>query len=58
MKKALTIGISGQDGPYLANLLLHNGYEVHGTSRDSELSSFYGLKKLNIFHKVKLHSCL
>jgi GDPmannose 4,6-dehydratase len=56
MKKALIIGISGQDGPYLANLLLHKGYEVHGTSRDSELSSFYGLKKLNIFHKVKLHS--
>ena len=56
MKKALIIGISGQDGPYLANLLLHKGYEVHGTSRDSELSSFNGLKKLNIFHKVKLHS--
>lgn len=56
MKKALIIGISGQDGSYLAKLLLAKGYEVHGTSRDADLSSFYGLKKLDIFHKVKLHS--
>jgi len=55
-KKALIIGISGQDGSYLAELLLDKGYEVHGTSRDAELSSFPGLMKLNIFSKVKLHS--
>ena len=55
-KKALIIGISGQDGSYLAELLLDKGYEVHGTSRDVELSSFPGLMKLNIFSKVKLHS--
>ena len=35
MKKALIIGISGQDGAYLASLLLEKGYEVHGTSRDA-----------------------
>lgn len=33
MKKALITGISGQDGSYLAELLLDKGYEVHGTIR-------------------------
>jgi GDPmannose 4,6-dehydratase len=56
MKKALIIGISGQDGAYLAQLLLNNGYEVHGTSRDAELSGFTGLKKLELFDRVILHS--
>lgn len=55
-KKALIIGISGQDGSYLANFLLGKGYEVHGTSRDADLSTFYGLKKLGIYDKVKLYS--
>ena len=34
-KKALIIGITGQDGSYLAELLLSKGYEVHGTKRRS-----------------------
>jgi len=55
-KKALILGISGQDGSYLANLLLNKNYEVHGTSRDSDLSTFNGLKKLGIYDKVKLYS--
>jgi GDPmannose 4,6-dehydratase len=55
-KKALIIGISGQDGSYLAELLLKKGYEVHGTSRDADLSNFFGLKKLGIIDKVNLHS--
>ena len=38
MKKALITGITGQDGSYLAELLLHKGYEVHGIIRRS--SSF------------------
>ena len=38
MKKALITGISGQDGSYLAELLLAKGYEVHGVVRRS--SSF------------------
>lgn len=38
MKKALITGITGQDGSYLAELLLHKGYEVHGVVRRS--SSF------------------
>ncbi|WFN37119.1 GDP-mannose 4,6-dehydratase [Methanomicrobium antiquum] len=33
MKKALITGITGQDGSYLAELLLHKGYEVHGIIR-------------------------
>ncbi len=56
MKKALIIGISGQDGSYLAELLLKKGYKVHGTSRDADLSNFNGLKKLGIYERVSLHS--
>jgi GDPmannose 4,6-dehydratase len=37
MKKALITGITGQDGAYLAELLLDKGYEVHGTKRRSSL---------------------
>ncbi|MEV7983399.1 GDP-mannose 4,6-dehydratase, partial [Streptomyces sp. NPDC086519] len=33
VKKALITGIGGQDGSYLAELLLEKGYEVHGTAR-------------------------
>ena len=33
MKKALITGITGQDGSYLAELLLEKGYEVHGIVR-------------------------
>ena len=38
MKKALITGITGQDGSYLAEFLLHKGYQVHGIKRRS--SSF------------------
>lgn len=37
MKKALVTGITGQDGAYLAELLLKKGYEVHGIKRRSSL---------------------
>ena len=37
MKKALITGITGQDGSYLAELLLNKGYEVHGIKRRSSL---------------------
>ena len=40
MKRALITGITGQDGSYLAELLLNKGYEVHGIKRRS--SSFAG----------------
>ena len=37
MKVALITGITGQDGSYLAELLLEKGYEVHGIKRRSSL---------------------
>lgn len=56
MRKALICGVSGQDGAYLAQLLLTKGYKVHGTSRDVSARSFGGLVSLGIADKVKLHS--
>jgi GDPmannose 4,6-dehydratase len=54
--RALICGISGQDGPYLAELLLRKGYTVVGTSRDAQTSSFSGLKRLGILNDVQLES--
>ncbi|MBW4584915.1 GDP-mannose 4,6-dehydratase [Aetokthonos hydrillicola Thurmond2011] len=56
MKKALICGISGQDGAYLAQLLLNKGYIVCGTSRDAQMSSFRNLIHLGIQNQVKLES--
>ena len=55
-KVALIFGISGQDGAYLANLLISKGYEVHGTSRDAEIAKFNSLLELGIKNNVTLHS--
>jgi GDPmannose 4,6-dehydratase len=55
-KTALIIGVSGQDGAYLAASLLGKGYTVHGTSRDKEVASFANLKRLGIYDRVRLHS--
>jgi len=52
-RRALICGVSGQDGAYLAQLLLSKGYEVWGTSRDAQISSFASLYKLNIAAQVK-----
>ena len=56
MKKALICGISGQDGAYLAQLLLKQGYTVCGTSRDAQISPFQNLVHLGIKDQVKLES--
>ena len=56
MKKALICGISGQDGAYLSKLLLEKGYEVYGTSRDAQLTSFINLKSLGIRDQIKVES--
>jgi GDPmannose 4,6-dehydratase len=56
MKRALIVGVSGQDGAYLARLLLEKGYEVHGTSRDAELQPFARLEALGIRDRVEVHS--
>ena len=52
MKKALICGISGQDGPYLARLLIEKSYEVFGTSRDAQTASFVNLKRLGIHDDI------
>lgn len=56
MKKALICGISGQDGAYLAKLLISKGYEVIGASRDAQISSFRNLLRLGIRDDIKLVS--
>lgn len=55
-KTALIIGISGQDGSYLARFLLGKGYRVVGTSRDAMLSTFSNLVRLGIRDKVEVVS--
>lgn len=52
MKRALICGVSGQDGAYLAQLLLGKGYEVWGTARDAQMASFENLKALGIRENV------
>ena len=56
MKKALVCGVSGQDGAYLAKLLLEKGYEVIGTSRDAQAGSFRNLVKLGIREQITVES--
>jgi GDPmannose 4,6-dehydratase len=56
MKTALICGISGQDGAYLAQLLLEKDYIVWGTSRDAQISHFGNLEYLGIKDKVNLAS--
>ena len=51
-KKALISGISGQDGAYLAKLLLAKGYQVFGSARDAQVSSFHNLERLGIKDEV------
>ncbi|HYH38031.1 MAG TPA: GDP-mannose 4,6-dehydratase [Azospirillum sp.] len=57
-KTALVFGVSGQDGAYLAQLLLGKGYAVHGTSRDREMAGFANLRRLGLFGRVALHSAV
>ncbi len=54
--RALICGISGQDGSYLAQLLLKKGYEVTGTSRDVQMAHFENHSQLDIAGSVKLES--
>jgi GDPmannose 4,6-dehydratase len=53
MKKAFITGITGQDGSYLAELLLTKGYEVHGMIRRTSL--FNTSRIDHILNKIKLH---
>ena len=66
MKKAFVTGITGQDGSYLAKLLLDKDYEVHGTIRRSSsinteridplISKFQVTKQLNLHYSDLLDS--
>ncbi|MDT7904713.1 MAG: GDP-mannose 4,6-dehydratase [Candidatus Caldipriscus sp.] len=53
-KVALITGIRGQDGAYLAKLLLEKGYEVYGADRRSGEGGFWRLKELGIEKDVKI----
>ncbi|MCP4357180.1 MAG: GDP-mannose 4,6-dehydratase [Chloroflexi bacterium] len=46
VKKALITGITGQDGSYLAELLIHKGYEVHGLIRRASTFNTYRLNNI------------
>ena len=52
-KVALITGITGQDGSYLAELLLEKGYEVHGTVRRASLINTHRID--HIYDQIKLH---
>jgi GDPmannose 4,6-dehydratase len=53
MKRALITGITGQDGSYLAELLLEKGYEVHGMVRRSSTERFERIEHLR--DRITLH---
>lgn len=48
MKKAIVTGISGQDGAYLAQLLLDKGYKVYGTFRRTSSVNFWRMEELGV----------
>ena len=55
MKKALITGITGQDGSYLAELLLEKGYEVHGVVRRVSIENTSRIDHLLADNKIMLH---
>lgn len=55
MKKAIITGITGQDGAYLAELLLEKGYEVYGTYRRTSSVNFWRIEELKINGHPNLH---
>lgn len=55
MKKAIVTGVTGQDGAYLAELLLGKGYEVYGTYRRTSSVNFWRIEELGIDQHPDLH---
>lgn len=53
MKRALITGITGQDGSYIAELLLEKGYEVHGIIRRASISNTGRIR--HILHQIRIH---
>ena len=54
-KKAIITGITGQDGAYLAELLLEKGYTVYGTYRRAASTNFWRIEELGIQNNPNLH---
>jgi GDPmannose 4,6-dehydratase len=54
MKTAIITGITGQDGAYLAQLLLNNDYQVYGACRRTSSVNFWRLEELGIFEHPRL----
>ena len=54
--RALVCGVGGQDGAFLAKLLLGKGYEVWGTSRDAQMAAFSNLDQVGIRQALTLRS--
>lgn len=55
-KRALICGVTGQDGAYLAQLLLGKGYQVWGTSRKAQTARIANLATLGIADQVQIES--
>lgn len=53
MKRALILGIGGQDGSYLARILLERGYDVHGLYRRTSVDNLWRISDLR--DRVRLH---
>jgi GDPmannose 4,6-dehydratase len=53
-RRALICGVTGQDGAYLAELLLRKGYQVIGTSRDAAASLSAGIDTLGIRERIRI----
>jgi len=54
-KLALILGINGQDGSYLSELLLDKGYEVHGTLKRNSVAENQTSRLDNVYDELKLH---
>jgi len=55
MKSAIITGITGQDGAYLAELLLEKGYKVYGTYRRTSSTNFWRIDELGLRDTPNMH---
>jgi GDPmannose 4,6-dehydratase len=55
LKSALVTGVTGQDGAYLAQLLLEKDYKVFGAFRRTSSVNFWRIEELGILHHPNLH---
>lgn len=53
-KKAIIVGVSGQDGAYLSKFLLQKNYEVYGFTRNLNRSNLYRLEFLNVLNQIQI----